>query len=148
VRQDGLGLIVRRMRYRDVRCLPLFDEALEKCIAQPTPRVLQVPPLASGLRSNILASNQKLQPKRPRQLCHEGRVAFGLCAAQLVIEVHNRQRDTQVVAQAIKQAQQRHRVGASRHSYAHTVARRQHPRRLHACQYGLFQRNSHRPVPS
>jgi hypothetical protein len=124
--EKSLGLIVGRVRHRDVRGVSLDDHALEECIAQPSCRVFQIPPLARGFRSHILARSQEFQFKSARQLRNEGGIGFGFSSTQSVIEVYDRERDAQVVAQTVEQPQKRDRIGTPRNGYAHTISGCQH----------------------
>lgn len=81
-----------------------------------------------------------------RELRDEFGIAFGFRAAQRMIEVDGRERDSEVIAQAQQQAQQRYGIRAAGDGYGHTVTGREHPGALNGLQYGLFERCPHRLI--
>jgi hypothetical protein len=106
------------------------------------------PALSHRFRSDIFACTEEFQLKNSGQLRNEGGIGFGFSPTQRVIEVHNRQCDAEIVAQTMEQPQKRDRIGAPRNGYAHTISCGQHSGCLNGCQYGLFERSSHRAILS
>jgi hypothetical protein len=73
----------------------------------------------------ILTIARKLQPILARQPLHELLIRLRLLPTQLVIEMNNRQDDSQLRAQLQKRPQKRNRINPPRHSHAHPIARTQ-----------------------
>ena len=73
--------------------------------------------------AHIPKAGEELQSRLPGQLGNKSLVRVRLGAAQSMIEMRDGQHDANLLPQLQQHAQQRHRIGPTRHSDPHAIAR-------------------------
>ena len=113
VRENRLGLIVRRMRHDDARGPAFRDHALEERISETPGGVLEIPFVGRRDGGNVFAPDDAFQSARAGEVFDKPSVRIRFRSSQSVIEVHDEQSDSQPVTQAFEDSQKRHGIRAS-----------------------------------
>jgi len=148
VREHGFGLVIGCVSHGDARCTALGGEALEEGIAKAPGGILKIPAVARGSGGDLLARDDEFKPARVRQLGDKSRMRVRLRAAQGMIEVGDKQRDSQRVAEAFQQEQKRSRVRTAGYGDGDAVAGDHHPGGANGFKDFLFERRFHWPANS
>jgi hypothetical protein len=69
--EQRFGLIVRCVGHGDSVRLPLLNNPLEKCVAEPPSGFLEIPPIPFSRGGNILAVENESQSEAARQIGYE-----------------------------------------------------------------------------
>jgi len=83
-------LVLSGVRYGDVCGLPRSADAFEKCVAQASRSVFEIPSMTGGFGGNVLASGPQLEPAITGQLRDELRIRCGSVTAKRVVKMHDR----------------------------------------------------------
>ena len=126
MRQNGFGLIVRRMSHGDAIQAARFGHGSKKLIAQTPRRVFHIPAVKARFAGNVGAAGFKFQMEFLRQRFHEAFVFVRFRSPQLMVEMQNKNRDPELRPQLGENPQHRHRIRAARNAHANAVARPNH----------------------
>src|SRR5580658_908288 len=121
----------------------LVDYALKECVPERASGLLDVPAMAFCGCCDVLAVKDEVEAERASQRGNKFGVAIGFGAAQLMVEMHDRQRDAQFHVDPLKDPKERNGIRAAGYGHANTIPGREHPRVANVLQDGLFQRSSH-----
>src|ERR1700741_1400474 len=107
---ERFRLVVGRMRNGNSRGTTLLNHSPKETVSK-TPRTLfNVAVVPRSLNGNISAFDNEFQAKVSSQFSDKLCVAFGFLTTKTVIEVNHRERNPNVVANAVEQPQKRDRV--------------------------------------
>jgi len=143
VRKYRFRLIVGGVSHCDTRAEARINEGPEIVVSRAASSIFEIGILFFGLPCNIKRSRTKFQFVFCGQLGDEFFVRGGGFAAQLVIEMNDAKNHAELLAQLQKQEQQRHRICASGHRNADTVAWTHNLLSLHVLKQLLAQGEAH-----
>ena len=126
MRQDGFGLIVRRVGHGNAVQAARFGDGSEKLIAQPPRRVFHIPAMQARLGGNVGAARFKFHVEFRGERLHEAFIFVRFRPTQLMVKMQNKNRDPKLRPQLGKNSQHRHRIRPARNSKANAPSRPDH----------------------
>ncbi len=117
--QEGFDLIVAGVsRHNDAR-LTFGGGALQKIVAQATRCRFQIFLFVFGASGDVLARRKHGHIELSGNLAHKRFISVGFCAAQLMIQMRDKQRRGFFPTR--QRIQQRRRIGSARHGHQHRL---------------------------
>jgi hypothetical protein len=120
--EDGFCLIGGRMRGRDLIQPSGIDERKEELIAKLASRGLEVPMALARDFRDLGFFPKEFEAVRFSQTADKSLVGVGLGAAQVMVEVDNRERQAQVPFEVPHEFEQQHRVRPPRDAHTNALA--------------------------
>jgi len=122
MRQNRFGLIVRGVSDSDTVKAAGLGHGRKKLVTQAARGILEIPAAASRFARDVGATGFQFKLELRGQSFHEALVFVRFCSAQLMVEMQNDERDSELSAQVRKNPEQRDGIRPSRHTNTHAVA--------------------------
>jgi 2-C-methyl-D-erythritol 4-phosphate cytidylyltransferase len=145
--EHGFGLIIQRMCRGDFICLSLLDNTGKPLVAQVPCSRLKTDLVRKRVRRDIIRAGMKLKLERGCQIFHELLVGVGLGAANLVMEVDDREHDAKGLSQFQEDAEKGYGIRASRARDRHAVSWPEQPLLVDMLEHFFHHRDLKRPLP-
>ena len=124
--QDGLGLIIRRMRDGHAVQSSRSRNRRKKLIAQSPRGIFEIQTVAARLTGHVGAVADKFDAEGPRKLFDETFVFIRFRSAKLMVKMQDENSDPEFRSQFGKQVKQSHRIRSARNTHTNAISRPNH----------------------